>query len=390
MEKHEADITIIGAGAAGLMAGFLCAQKGKKVLILEHNDKVGRKIAISGGGRCNFTNMYSNPDDFDSKNEHFCKSALSRFSPHDFIALIEEDHISYFEKKLGQLFCTKSAKDIINLLVKRNQQYGSTILTNQKNLKVTETDAGLFKIYNDKLEVKSKKLIIATGGLSIPTIGASDFGYLIAKRYGHKIIPTEPALVGLKIDGFAELAGTSLVASVSCGQKTITEDVLFTHKGLSGPAILKISLYYQPKDTLTINWLPEHSFDSLFANLPGNSQYRVILRKYLPNKFVDFLLKSLFIEQHANLSDLSKQKRTELKDALFNMTIKPTGTEGFRKAEVTRGGIHTNKVSSKSMESKLKKNLYFIGEVLDVTGQLGGHNFQWAWASAFAVSEELE
>lgn len=387
MTNYECDIAIIGAGAAGLMAGFLCAKKGKKVIILEHNDRPGKKILISGGGRCNFTNIYSSPLDFDSKNKHFCKSALSRFSPYDFVNLVEEAGISFFEKKLGQLFCTHSAKEIVQMLVKKNEKYGAQILYKQKDLKVLKENK--FVINNERTSVTSDNLIVATGGLSIPTIGASDFGYQIAKKFGHKINSTMPALVGLKVDGLSELAGTSFIGTVTCNGKSVTEDILFTHKGLSGPAILKASLYYYPGDIIRLNFLPEYSYESLFEGVSGNTQYRVVLRKHLPNKLVDYLLDKLKLDYHTNVSDLSKDKKELLKKVLFDFKLTPTGTEGYRKAEVTRGGVDTDLVSSKTMESKLEKGLYFIGEVLDITGQLGGHNFQWAWASSFAASESF-
>lgn len=362
MKEFKADIAIIGAGAAGMMASHFAAAKGKSVIILEHNDRVGRKILISGGGRCNFTNIHSGFKDFESKDLDFFKPALSKFTPRDFLKMVRKEEIPYFEKKLGQLFVKTSAREINNLLLRRLHEHKVKILLKETNLQVKKQKEE-FVIFNNQTKVMSKKLIIATGGLSIPTIGASDFGHKVAKQFGHKLVHTEPALVPLKIKGFEELAGISLVAQVSCGKHSITEDILFTHKGLSGPAILKISLYWKPGDELVINWLPGKKKDLVTTKKE--------LKKYLPNKFVHFVFEQLSM------------------DSFFSMKLKPNGTEGFRKAEVTRGGVATDKINPKTMESELCSGLYFIGEVLDVTGQLGGHNFQWAWASAYAAGTSI-
>lgn len=384
----RSDIVIIGAGAAGLMAAYFCSLNGKKVYLLDHNKQIGRKILISGGGRCNFTNMYSEPTDFYSDNPHFCKSALSRFSPWDFIAMVEEQKIEYFEKKLGQLFCKHSAKDIIKLLQDQLQKPNIEILLEEKDLEVEESIEG-FRIYNNRISIEAPSLILATGGLSLPSIGASDFGHKLAKRFGHKIIPTTPVLVPFKVSGFDDLKGNAFVAGITCNGHYVAEEVLFTHKGLSGPCILKISLFWNHGDEIEINWLPEKSVLELLLKSAGNIPASKVLKKYLPNNFVDLLFERISIELKTNIADLSKDKLTKIEQEFHHMKITPEGTEGFRKAEATRGGVATDKVSSKTMESQLKPGLFFIGEVLDVTGQLGGHNFQWAWASAHAAGKAL-
>lgn len=389
MKKQSADIAIIGAGAAGMMAAHFCALDGKKVIILEHNDRVGRKILISGGGRCNFTNIHSGPDDFVSENPHFCKSALSRFTPYDFIDLIEKHQIQYHEKKLGQLFCNKSAKEINSMLLNLIDKKNISLELGAKNLQVKDCLEG-FVISNKELEVECSSLIIATGGLSIPPIGATDFGHKLAKSYGHKIIPATPALVPFTYNGFEKLSGISTIAKLRCGHDSITEDVLFTHKGLSGPAVLKTSLYWQANSPIEINWLPDNQIKSVLEDTPGKTKISSLLKKFFATKLVGFFLEKININENTNLSDLNKDDITALELVIHSMQLIPNGTEGFRKAEVTRGGVDTKQISSKTMESNLKPGLYFIGEVLDVTGQLGGHNFQWAWASAYAAGEALK
>lgn len=386
----KTDIVIIGAGAAGMMAAHFCGQNGKEVYLLDHNKQVGKKILISGGGKCNFTNLYgSDPKDYYSDNPHFVKSALSRYSPWDFIKLINEYEIPYEERLHGQLFCKRSAKDINTLLLAQLKKTNIKLRLEQKDLKVVDQD-GLFKIYNENISYITSKLVIATGGLVLPQIGASDFGHVLGKRYGHKIIPMTPALVPFKIEGFSKLAGNAFIAGINCNGHYVAENVLFTHKGLSGPGILKTSLFWNHGDTIVIDWLPDINIEDEILKTPGNIQVDTILKKYLPNNFVELFFNRININGKINIGRLAKNDRLKVQDQLHHMKLVPTGTEGFRKAEVTRGGICTNKISSKTMESQLRSGLYFIGEVLDVTGQLGGHNFQWCWASAFAVGEALK
>jgi len=349
---------------------------------------VGRKILISGGGRCNFTNMHSNPNDFQSQNSHFCKSALSRFEPADFIQMVDDEKIPYFEKKLGQLFCKTSAKQIISMLTNRLKKENIRTILNVGKLAVKKED-GFFYLSNGEETYKSEKLIVATGGLSIPTIGASNWGFEVAKQFGHHVVSPFPALVPFKWEGFSDLAGISLIGEVKVGKETICEDILFTHKGLSGPAILKISLYWQTGDSVFINWLPKRDISSELKLEKGKTKLLAFLKNIFPKNFVLKLFSSLALREDINIGDLSKTQSTKIEEFIHRMECLPDGTEGYRKAEATRGGVDTSEISSKTMESKLEKNLYFIGEVLDVTGQLGGHNFQWAWASAYAAGTEV-
>lgn len=390
MLKVKTDITIIGAGAAGMMAAHFCAQNGKEVYLLEHNKVVGRKILISGGGKCNFTNLYgSDPKDYYCENPHFVKSALSRYSPWEFIALMIENHIPYEERLHGQLFCKRSAKDINSVLLKQLNKKNITLKLDQKNLQVEKTQEG-FRVFNNQLELHTEKLVIATGGLVLPEIGASDFGHVLAKNYGHKIIPMKPALVPFKITGFSGLSGNAFIAGITCNGHYVAENVLFTHKGLSGPGILKTSLFWNNGDEIEINWLPSESIEDVLLKTAGSHQLDNVLKKYLPNSFVDTFFERIQVDGKMNLGRMSKEVRLKIVKELHHMKIIPEGTEGFRKAEVTRGGICTSKISSKTMESQLQSGLYFIGEVVDVTGQLGGHNFQWCWASAFAIGEAIK
>ncbi|TDJ06064.1 MAG: aminoacetone oxidase family FAD-binding enzyme [Deltaproteobacteria bacterium] len=382
MESIETDIAIIGAGAAGLMCGSIIGS-GRKTHIIEHNKTAGKKILISGGGRCNFTNIHSSFGDFVSSNPHFFKSALSNYSPHDFIDLIEKYKIPYFEKKLGQLFCKNSAKEVLAALLRECEKAKVSVLYGQNDLKISHIDDH-FLLQNDKLELKAQNLVVATGGLSIPTIGASDIGYKIAKQFGHKIIPTRPALVAFKDDHFEGLSGISCVVEVKTNKFLVKEDILITHKGLSGPAILKASLYWSPGDKVTINWLPEIDLRELIYS-HKKKNITAILSEYLPNRLAQY-----FGEGLGNALDTSKKDIEALVKNITKFEFVPSGTEGFKKAEVTVGGVDTSKISSKTMESALMPGLYFIGEILDVTGQLGGHNFQWAWASGRAAGKALK
>jgi predicted Rossmann fold flavoprotein len=388
MKNYETNIVIIGAGASGMMSAYFASAKGKKVIVIDHNKQVGRKILISGGGRCNFTNMFVEASDYACENPHFVKSALSRFSPWDFVAMIEAGGVPYFEKKLGQLFCKDSAKDINNMLMKQLQRPNIEFLLEQKDIELIKTDSG-FLIKNNNLEINCENVIIATGGLVLPSIGASDFGYKVAKHFGHKIIPTTPALVPFKVSGFSSVKGNAFVVGASCKGHYIEEEVLFTHKGLSGPGILKISLFWDHGDTVVFNWLPTKNVSDLIESAPGNIQIDTVLKRHLPNSFVDLIFNRIGLDGSKYVGGVGKADQLKIIEAINAMKITPEGSEGFRKAEATRGGVDTAKVSSKTMESQLQPGLFFVGEVLDVTGQLGGFNFQWAWASAHAAGTTL-
>lgn len=390
LEEIKTDIVIIGAGAAGMMAAHTCSESGKKVFLLDHNDKVGKKILISGGGKCNFTNLYgSDPKDYYCENPHFVKSALSRYSPYEFIDLIERHNIPYEERLHGQLFCKRSAKDINSVLLSQLNKPNVFVKLGERDLEVEILDKG-FRVFNHRLSLTCEHLIIATGGLVLPSIGASDFGHKLAKRVGHKIIPMTPALVPFKISGMSELSGNAFIAGITCNGHYVAENVLFTHKGLSGPGILKTSLFWNSGDKIEVNWMIEKNFLDLIQNIPGNTQIETVLKKELPNKFVDWFFDKIGVDGKTHIARFGKVQLEKINNEIHHMSIIPEGTEGFRKAEVTRGGVDTQMISSKTMESKLCPGLYFIGEVLDVTGQLGGHNFQWCWASAHAVGKAIK
>lgn len=387
------DTIVIGGGAAGLFTASIAAKNGKKVIVFEHNPTCGKKIRISGGGRCNFTNIYTNPDNFLSENPHFCKSALKRYTPFDFISLVERYNIPYHEKTLGQLFCDKSAQDIIDMLLSECTKYNVAINTNTSVLDVSK-ESELFTFTTSIGEFTAKNVVIATGGLSIPPLGATDFGYKIAKKFGHKIIPCVPALVPLVIDNtyvdkFSQLSGISFDSIVTYQNKEFRENTLLTHKGVSGPAILQISSYIPKKSTIEVNVLPSINEDDLYALFVQSSQkVKTILQQFLPIRFVQTIVPIQL--QEVQGSSLSKVQIQELQSILQHWLIPVVGNLGFAKAEVTKGGVSTNEVSSKTMESNLISGLFFVGEVLDVTGHLGGYNFQWAWSSAFACGTAIQ
>ncbi len=447
--KHY-DAIIIGAGAAGLMCAATASNRGRKVLLIEHGQKVGEKIRISGGGRCNFTNLHTTAKNFISQNPHFAVSALSRFTQHDFIELVKKHQISFHEKTLGQLFCDISSQQIIDILLTECKEGEVEILTETlaKNIKNFVAE----KIFT--LELKSKNneealpakvschsLIIATGGLSIPKMGATSFGFDIARKFGLKIVETFPALVPLTLDpsmlaATKNLAGVAVEAIVSCGKisknfvkysenlteinstKTLQEldnkglkaaekkqniqfreAILFTHRGLSGPAILQISSYLQQGQELLINMAPDHDIYSIFLHEKQHKpkqEIATILNKYLPKSLATYIAQTYAaqgLNDHKNnsattfIADISNQKLKEIANHVNAWSLIPQGTEGYAKAEVTAGGVDTNEISSKTFECKTVPNLYFIGEVLDVTGHLGGFNFQWAWSSGHAAGQ---
>ncbi len=392
----EVDVVVIGAGAAGLMCAATAGRRGRRVLVLDHANKVGKKILMSGGGRCNFTNTVTDPDDYVSGNAHFCKSALSRYTPWDFIDLVEQNGIAYHEKKLGQLFCDNSSKDILKMLLAECESANVEIKTHCKITSITKslTDpGGPFIISSSSGAIKAKRVVIATGGLSIPTMGATGFGYQIAQQFGHEIVATEAALVPFtlskeQLQAFEGLSGVSANIVVSCGDQSFREAMLFTHRGFSGPAMLQISTYWKPGRSITINWLPD--IDALNylqkqQDSKPNTELKTILSEQLSKRLVLCLMGQGI--ENKPMRQYTAQQIEVIALQLSCWDIMPAGTEGYRTAEVTIGGVSTDKISSKTFESQNEPGLFFIGEVLDVTGHLGGFNFQWAWASGIASGQ---
>lgn len=387
------DVIIIGAGAAGMMTGIEAGKRGRNTLILEHTAKPGKKIIISGGGRCNFTNLEANPrENYLSENKHFCISAMKRYTQWDFLDLVEKHEIPYHEKKLGQQFCDNSAKDIVKMLLAELEEAGAILQCNTEVTCVEKTDEG-YLIKTSQGSYTCESLVIATGGLSIPKMGATNFAYKVAEQFGHNIIDPRPALVPFTLskdwlDRFSDLPGTSVDALVSCNGTSFRENILFTHRGLSGPAILQISSYWNDGDDVSIQFLPEINWQDFFAearNKRPKEDLVTLLNEQFTKRFVSTLEGWKF--NNKKVSQASKKEIEELSSFLSSWTFKPQGTEGYRTAEVTRGGVDTNEVSSKTMESLKSESLYFVGESLDVTGWLGGFNFQWAWASGFAAGQ---
>ena len=392
------DVIILGAGAAGLMCAITAAARGRKVLVLEKSNKVGKKILMSGGGRCNFTNLYTEPANFLSQNPHFCKSALSRYTQWDFIDLVAKHGIAYHEKTLGQLFCDNSSKDILNMLLEECRAVGVEIQTHVDIEKVIHQQ--LFqltgKIADKAVSVSCDSLVIATGGLSIPSLGGSDFGYKLAKQFNHQILPLRAGLVPFTFtDGFKllseKLSGVSVPATISVGNQSFTENILFSHRGLSGPAVLQVSSYWKEGETVSVDLLPGIDA-SEFLLSKKSDQPKVLLRSILSQQLPRNLvleLETLWWPDLAGkpLAEINDQQLRQLAEKLNAWQLKPAGTEGYRTAEVTLGGIDTNELSSKTMMSDRVDGLFFIGEVVDVTGHLGGFNFQWAWSSGFAAGQ---
>ena len=388
------DVIIIGAGAAGLMCAITAGKRGRRVLILETSNRPGKKILMSGGGRCNFTNLYLDADKFLSNNSKFCKSALNRYTNNDFIELVREYDINYHEKDFGQLFCDNSSKDILNMLLAEAKKSQVVIKTNCTIKKYEHKEHFIIGVCKEKFNAKS--LVIATGGLSVPTLGGTDFGYEIAKIFGHKITTLRPALVPFVFtDKFKliseKLSGVSLYARLSLNKHEFYENILFTHRGLSGPAVLQISSYWKEGDEIEINLIPSIDCMKLFLK-QKQKQPKILLRSilypFLPKKLVIELQNLWWPERkEIPIAELPDLLLKELSDKIHNWKLRPSGTEGYRTAEVTLGGVDTSDISSKTMESKIEKDLYFIGEVLDVTGHLGGFNFQWAWASGYVAGE---
>lgn len=383
------DVIIIGAGAAGLFCAAECAKRGRSVLVLDHGVRTGSKVRISGGGRCNFTNLNAGPEHYLSRNPRFCTSALARFTPQDMLALVAKHHIAYYEKEAGQLFCRDSARDIVALLERECAAAGAVIMLNRPVRGIVR-DAG-FLITTDQGDFHAGSLVVATGGLSYANLGASAFGHEIARQFGLAIVPPRPALVPLLFSGqelkrFRECAGISVNASVTCGGKTYQGNILFTHKGLSGPAALQASLYWEPRSTVDIDLLPgQDVYEAFQVKRQSRMAVGNFLGQLLPKRFVQAWLDKTLAARP--MTECSNRDLKELAEHLHCWTIAPTGTEGYRTAEVTAGGVNTDELSSKTMEAKKAPGLYFIGEVMDVTGELGGYNLHWAWASAHAAGE---
>jgi len=391
-EVRDTDVVIVGAGATGLMCAALAAQRGRRVLLLDHANKAGKKILMSGGGNCNFTNLYTEPANFLSQNPHFCKSALARFTQWDFIALVSKHNIPYHEKKLGQLFCDNKSIDILRMLLAECADAGVTPMLETSVETIEKTQEG-YALATSAGPMRCQSLVIATGGLSIPSMGATGFGYQVAKQFGHHVLPTRAGLVPFTItdqlkDLCNELSGTSVDCLVSCNGKSFRENILFTHRGLSGPAILQISSYWLPGQAVEINLLPDLDIPDWLArqrNDRPNAELKTLLAELFTKKMAALIGEQWFVSKpikqytHAELEQIAAR--------LGAWQVVPAGTEGYRTAEVTLGGVDTKEVSSKTMESLKSPGLYFIGEVLDVTGHLGGFNFQWAWASAHAAAQ---
>jgi predicted Rossmann fold flavoprotein len=391
------DVIIIGAGGAGLMCAIEAGKRGRQVVLLDHSPKVGAKILISGGGRCNFTNMNIGPENYVSQNPHFSKSALSRYIPQDFIEMVKAHQIPYHEKKLGQLFCDRSAKDIVGMLEEECRKAGVQVYLNQQIASVSKN--GKFEVKSDKEEFTSDSLVVATGGLSIPKIGATGFGYDLARQFGLKIVLPFPALDGFRFKAndlkkFGDLTGVSTDAQITCGKVSFRENILFTHTGLSGPAALQASLYWNRDNTLKINFIPSQSLEKLvrwFLNhKKGGSKVEIktLLKEWLPQRLAERLCE-LELTPGTVIDKLTDKKLEDFCKKIQDYTFIPEATIGYSKAEVTKGGVDTDELSSKTMECKKVPGLYFIGEVVDVTGQLGGYNFQWAWASGWAAGQAV-
>jgi predicted Rossmann fold flavoprotein len=383
------DAIVLGGGAAGLLCAIEAGKRGRRVALLERAERIGKKILISGGGRCNFTNLRTRPENFLSANPHFSKSALARYTPADFIALVERHGIRYHEKTRGQLFCNGSAREIVALLEKECRDAGVEIFTGCPVSEVRRTDA--FAVQASEDEFRAAALVVATGGLSIPKIGATDFGYRIARQFGLKIQPCRAALVPLTLDladrrRYCDLSGVSAEVVVSCDAQTFHDKMLVTHRGLSGPAILQISSYWQMGQTITIDLAPGHDLTSpLRDSVAGRNlgAAKAALRKILPQRFAE-----RWLDLHLP-KDWTNGSLAELEQSVHRWQVTPDGSQGYEKAEVTAGGVDTNELSAKTMQSRKVPGLFFVGEVVDVTGQLGGFNFQWAWASGFCAGQAV-
>ncbi len=392
-KPSRVDVLIIGASASGLMCAIEAGKRGRSVIVLDHANKAGKKILMSGGGRCNFTNYELSGQNYLSHNPHFCKSAISRFSQWDFLALIHEHQIPFHERDHGQLFCDESAKDILDMLLAECEKVAVKIRLNCDIQQIEKAETGPFSIETSRGTFQAESLVMATGGLSIPKMGASPFGYKVAEQFGHHIWPTRAGLVPFTLQPedktvLAELSGIAVEAVVQCGKAEFRENILFTHRGLSGPAILQISSYWQPGEAITINLLPDLELVDFLKSAQASHPkicLKTALKEKLPKRLLAARLSDTQLE--SPLQSLSPAQFEEIEATLQQWQIKPNGTEGYRTAEVTLGGVDCNEFSSKTMQSNKVDNLYFVGELLDVTGWLGGYNFQWAWASGWSAGQ---
>jgi len=382
------DAIMIGGGAAGLFCAFQAGRRGKKVLVIEHNAEVGRKIVVSGGGRCNFTNIHTRPENFISQNPHFCKSALSRYTPQDFVRLVKQHNIAYYEKKLGQLFCRDSSRQIVDMLLAECRSSRVEIKTACTVTSVEKKDN--FHVKTNQGTIEGKNLVVACGGLSFAKIGASDLGYRIARQFKIKIVETRPSLVALVLEGksYPKLAGVSLDAIVTAGKQSFRENILITHRGMSGPAILQVSNYWRPGTPVSIHLSPETEVDKFLSeNRSSRKNLGNLLGELLPQRFADeFAIREF---RNKPLYQMTDAEIEALSQSLSDWSAAFCETEGYDRAEVTLGGVSTAELSSQTMESIKNPGLYLIGEVVDVTGWLGGYNFQWAWASGFAAGNAI-
>lgn len=390
------DTVIIGAGAAGLFCASLAGQAGLSVLVLDNGKKAGRKILMSGGGRCNFTNMYIEPSAYLSDNPHFCKSALARYTQWDFIELVQKHHIAYHEKTLGQLFCDDSAQQIVDLLLAECHEGKVSIRLRSEVTQIEKTAEGFTLLVGGKT-ITASSVVIASGGLSMPGLGATPFGYKIAQQFGLNVLPTRAGLVPFtlhkpQLEQLSPLSGVAIPAIVTAENGTqFKENILFTHRGLSGPAILQISSYWHPGENVSINLLPDTDLEGYLQEkrqAQPNQLLKNTLSRLLPKRFIEIMIENNQLPD-TSLAQLSNERITQITTLLQAWLVLPNGTEGYRTAEVTLGGVDTRNLSSKTMEATKITGLYFIGEVVDVTGWLGGYNFQWAWSSAYACAQVL-
>lgn len=392
-QSLKTDVLIIGASASGLMCAIEAGKRGRRVTVLDHANKAGKKILMSGGGRCNFTNLEINSENFISHNQHFCKSAINRYTQWDFITKVNEYHIPYHERDHGQLFCNDSARDILQMLLSECKKANVDIHLKCEINSIKQSQDKLFQIDTSLGNLQAKSLVIASGGLSIPKMCASPIGYKVAEQFGHNIWPTSAGLVPFTLhthdkEKLTELSGVSVNCIASNERIQFRENLLFTHRGLSGPAMLQISSYWKPGEAIIINLLPDidvSDFIKQAQNRQSNLKLKTLLSEVLPKRLISILLSDNVLNKP--LQELSLERINDISQQLQYWSIKPNGTEGYRTAEVTLGGVDCNEISSKTMESSKVKGLYFIGEVLDVTGWLGGYNFQWAWSSGWCAGQ---
>jgi len=394
---RDFDVVILGAGASGLMCASEAAVRKRRVLVLDHGPKPGRKVLVSGGGRCNFTNLHAAPAHYHSQNPHFVKSALSRFTPQDFLERVKACRIAFHEKTDGQMFCDRNARDILDLLVASAEGKGAVIECGTQVKEVRRDDAG-FMVTTLKGDIQAARLVVATGGLSWPELGATDLGHKIARQFGLEVVAPAPALVGLAFPGrektrFEGLAGIHLCVGLSCGEWGSVDDLMITHKGLSGPVILNASMVWEPGREIVVNWVPEQTVEATFEQLKldraagGRGKFRVWLSRRIPRRLAERIAWNA--EARGPWKALSDERLLALASDIHSYRFIPSGTFGYKEAEVTRGGVDTRELSSKTMECLKVPGLFFTGEVMDVTGELGGFNLQWAWSSGWAAGQAV-